>query len=484
MTAKPREATVLQALTPVVLLIVLLIGSVLLFGDDAIGGSNQMSLVVATAIACLVAARNGYKWEALLEAINHGISMSLTAIVILLSVGALIGVWILSGTVPAMIYYGLGWLDPDWFLVTSCVICAVVSVVVGSSWATAGTIGVGLMGVAATLGLPLEVAAGAIISGAYFGDKLSPLSDTTNLAPSVAGSELFEHIRHLLWTTIPAFVICVVIFAFMGSGGEVSQLDELAVVRDSLNQQFHINVLLLLPLPILLFMIGRGTPSLPAIWFGILLGAILALTLQADNAAALAASEDLGYIATVFKGVWQSLFAGYEAQTGNAVLDDLLSKGGMASMLNTVWLIVCAMAFGGVMEKTGLLQKLVELILAVATGARSLLASTVVSAGITNIITAEQYMAIVLPGRMFRGAYERLNLHPVNLSRALEDGGTVTSPLVPWNSCGAYMAATLGVATMSYAPFALFCLLNPLIALFYAWRLIGVRELESNIAPR
>lgn len=467
MTNPYRAPSLWQALLPIVVLVVLLVGAISVFGDNAIVGPNQMALLMAAAVAAIIARHNGHEWEELTASINRGIHNAMTAIVILLSVGSLIGVWILAGTVPSMIDFGLGLLSPEWFYLSACVISAVVSLCVGSSWTTAGTIGVGLMGTATTMGLSPAMAAGAIISGAYFGDKMSPLSDTTNLAPGMAGSELFEHIRHLVWTTFPSFMMAIVFFAFAGSPSAEGDMANLENVRQVLSAQFNTSWYLLLPLPILLLAVARPLPALPSIWIGIFAGIIFALLFQQDNIARLANAEP-GDMAALFTGVWMALTDGYVSNTGLAEVDGLLSKGGMSSMLNTVWLIMCAMTFGGLMERGGFLEAIVSRIVVFTRGARSIISSVVLSSFAANLITSDQYISIVVPGRMFRNAFQKLKLHPVNLSRALEDGGTVTSPLVPWNSCGAYMAATLGVATLSYAPFAIFCLVNPIIAIVSA----------------
>lgn len=463
-----KDPSLLDALLPIAVLVIMLTFAVMLFGDAGIEGANQLALVMAAALAAVIGVKNGHSWIDIVESINKGITMALTAVVILLSVGSLIGVWVLSGTVPSMIYYGLAILSPDWFYISACIISAIVSLCVGSSWTTAGTIGVGLMGVAITMGLSPAIAAGAIISGGYFGDKMSPLSDTTNLAPSVAGSELFNHIRHLTWTTVPSFVIALIFFMFVGSATNESNLEELAAVREIIDAQFSVGWHLLLPLPVLLFLISRKLPALPSIWGGIFVGAVIALIFQGDNTRAVVADDGLGSFMALFKGLWVVAIDGYVANTGNAAVDDLLTNGGMASMLYTIWLIVCAMAFGGIMDRTGLLHEIVRRILMLAKGTASLITSVVCSSFGANLITSDQYIAIVVPGRMFRSAFEDRKLAPVNLSRALEDGGTVTSPLVPWNSCGAFMAATLGVATLDYLPFTIFCLANPIIAIVYA----------------
>jgi NhaC family Na+:H+ antiporter len=308
---------------------------------------------------------------------------------------------------------------------------------------------------------------------------MSPLSDTTNLAPSVSGSELIGHIKHLVWTTFPSFILTLIFFALIGDANSQADMTNLEAIAALLNQTFEIHWYLMLPLPVLLYVVSQPMPALPSIWIGIVVGILFVLLFQLDNAVVLAGASDTNF-ASVFTGVWMALTDGYVSNTGLESVDSLLSKGGMSSMLNTVWLIMCAMSFGGLMERVGLLETLVNQILKVAKSTQSLISSVVLSAFATNLITSDQYISIVLPGRMFRAAFEKMKLHPVNLSRALEDGGTVTSPLVPWNSCGAYMSATLGVATASYAPFAVFCLLNPIIAIISAMFLFKVIPLEES----
>jgi NhaC family Na+:H+ antiporter len=350
-----------------------------------------------------------------------------------------------------------------------CLICAAVGLAIGSSWTVAGTIGVALMGVAVGLGLDPAIAAGAVISGAYFGDKMSPLSDTTNLAPAAAGSELFAHIRHMGWTTLPAFTLALVVFAGIGlnqSGqGSTGALEPLLAGLDA---RFDIGLHLLIPLVVLLWMAMRKFPAFPTIAIGALLGAVFAVLFQREAVLALAGVNSDNAAMQLIGGAWRALFDGYQMDSGDDTLDSLLNRGGMASMLNTVWLIVCAMAFGACMERAGLLERLVEQILRAVRGPGSLVVATILTAIGVNVVASDQYIAIVLPGRLFKLEFEKQGLEPVNLSRAIEDGGTMTSALVPWNTCGAYMAATLGVATLDYLPYALFNWLSPLIAMAMA----------------
>ena len=463
------------ALLPIVFLIASLGASVYFFGADASYGANQIALILAGCLAMLVGLKQGISYDELQAGLTEGIHVGLGPIMILLSVGMLIGTWILAGTVPAMIYYGIELINPSYFYATCAILCAVVAVSIGSSWTVAGTLGVGLIGIAGSFDLSLEITAGAIISGAYFGDKLSPLSDTTNLASAVTGVDLFQHIRHMLWTTIPAFMLACVAFFVLGSkqGGTPTDIEAL---QSAINQQFQIGVHLLIPLIIMLTLIAKRIPAYPSIVISALIGGVFAAVFQAEAAAALIEGSG-DNLSDVVVGIWSVLFNGFQADTGNPFLDKLLSKGGMASMLNTVWLIVCALSFGGILEKTGILDRLIAIALKGVRGLTSLIATTVATCFSTNLLAADQFIAIALPGRMFKQAYRDQGLDELNLSRTLEDSGTLTSVLIPWNTCGAYMTATLGVASFSYAPYAFFNLLCPLIAIAFASRNIGQKHL-------
>ena len=463
------------ALLPIVFLIASLGASVYFFGADASYGANQIALILAGCIAMLVGLKQGISYEELQAGLTEGIHVGLGPIMILLSVGMLIGTWILAGTVPAMIYYGIELINPSYFYATCAILCAVVAVSIGSSWTVAGTLGVGLIGIAGSFDLSLEITAGAIISGAYFGDKLSPLSDTTNLASAVTGVDLFQHIRHMLWTTIPAFFLACIAFFVLGSkqGGTPTDID---LLQGAINQQFQIGLHLLIPLVVMLTLITKRIPAYPAIVISALIGGVFAAIFQADTAAALIKGSG-DSISDVVVGIWSVLFNGFQADTGNAFLDKLLSKGGMSSMLNTIWLIVCALSFGGILERTGILDRLIAIALKGVRGVTSLVATTVATCFSTNLLAADQFIAIALPGRMFKQAYRKQGLDELNLSRTLEDSGTLTSVLIPWNTCGAYMTATLGVASFSYAPYAFFNLLCPFIAIAFASRNIGQKHL-------
>ena len=475
-----KQASFLDALIPITVLVCLLGAAVYLFGDNSSSGPNQIALLFATFTAALIGLKNGYTWKKLEQAMIEGITLSLGAIIILLMVGALIGTWLLSGTVPTLIYYGLQIINPSWFYAASCLICGIVAMSIGSSWTTAATIGVALLGVATGLGLEQVVTAGAVISGAYFGDKLSPLSETTNLAPAVAGADLFEHIHHMLWTTVPSFIIALIIFIFMGfNAGGSAEAGRINEIVNLLEQNFNIGFEMLVPLVVLLFLAIRKMPAFPAISIGAVLGAIWAMLFQSDlinSQIDASQGQAIGY----FKLVWTTFFDGFSIDTGDEKMDSLLSGGGMAGMLTTTWLIMTALMFGAIMEKTGLLDMFVKSILKVAKSTGSLITATIATCIGTNAVAADQYIAIVVPGRMFKDEYEKRGLKPVNLSRTLEDGGTITSPLIPWNTCGAYMQSVLLINPFDYAMYAFFNLINPFLAVVYAY--FGIKILR--ITPK
>lgn len=464
-----KQPSILDASIPLIVLVLLLSASVYLYGDNSSYGPNQIALFMATAVAVVIGLKNGYRWSVIETAMVKGISLSLGAVLILLSVGALIGTWMLAGTVPTLIYYGLQILSPSWFYAASCLLCGIVAMSIGSSWTTAATIGVALIGVANGLGLSPAITAGAIVSGAYFGDKISPLSETTNLAPAVAGSNLFDHIRHMLWTTIPSFVLALILFTIIGFNSDVSaDLERIQQISMVLEQHFSISVFSLIPLFVLLAMAVKKVPAFPTVFIGALLGAIWAVLFQQQLLSTMI-ETDIPAALAVVKLIWHTFYAGFSIDTGNSSMNDLLSGGGMASMLNTIWLVFCAMMFGATIEKIGLLRKFVSSILYFAKSTGSLITSTIATCFLTNVLTADQYMSIVMPGRMFKEEYERRNLAPVNLSRTLEDGGTITSPLIPWNTCGAYMHSVLQVSPLDYAFYAFFNLINPFLAIIYAY---------------
>ncbi len=458
----------LLSFAPILLLVLLLFSAVQLFGADASYGPNQVALLIASAAAGLVGMYRGLSWADIQESMVAGIKVGLGPILILLAVGGLIGSWMIAGTVPAMIYYGVSILNPSIFFAAAAIICALASISIGSSWTVAGTLGIGLIGIADSYGLSPAVAAGAIISGAYVGDKLSPLSDTTNLAAACTSVDLFAHIRHMLWTTVPAFCIALLFFSFIPSGAATAP-EQIAELRAAIDQEFNVSVGVLIPLAVMIGLIWRRVPAYPAIMLATLAGILTALTLQTDVVRKFALMANPEATMPVVEGLWRTLFAGFEGTTTNEELNSLISKGGIASMLNTVWLIVSALAFGGVLERTGILKQILDSVLKLVKSTGDLVAATVTGGFITNILAADQFLAIALPGRLFSSTYDDRGLSRENLSRTLEDSATMTSALIPWNTCGAYMAATLGVATFDYAPYAIFNLACPLIAVAFGY---------------
>jgi len=462
----------LLSLAPIVLLVALLSASVTLFGSDASYGPNQVALIIASAATMLVGWRRGMTWQAIQDGMVGAITVSIMPMMILLSVGALIGSWIISGTVPAMIYFGVALLDPDLFYAASALICALASLSLGSSWTVAGTLGIGLMGIATTYSLSPAVTAGAVISGAYFGDKLSPLSDTTNLAAAAVGVDLFEHIKNMLWTTLTAFIAALMVFMLIGSEG-ASTPENIASIRAALDAQFAISPWLLSPLVLMLMLIYWRVPAYPAILICTLTGTLLAAGLQSDVVRELAMAAHPESPAPLIQGLWMALFSGYQSPEEMGELSKLLDKGGLASMLNSIFLILTAMTFGGMLDSTGILRQLLDWVLRGVKRTGDLILATVGGGIITNILAADQFLAITLPGRLFTSAYDDRGLNRLSLSRTLEDSATLTSVLIPWNTCGAFMAATLGVATFEYAPYALFNLFCPILAVGFGYFMVA-----------
>ena len=468
------NASLLDALLPLAFLAFGLFLSVRFYGEDSSYGPNQIILLLSGCVALLVGMKNGQSWRDMEQGIYNGMIVVFAPSFILLAVGIMIATWVAGGVVPTMIYYGLTLLSPTVFYAAACLVCAIVSLSIGSSWTTAASVGVAMIGTANGLGLSPAICAGAVISGAYFGDKMSPMSDTTNLAPAVAGVDLFSHIRHMTWTTFPALIISLIIFMALGllSTPSVGSND-LELMLAVLESNFTIAWYMLAPLLLLFFLAWKKMPALPAILIAAFTGILFIWFFQSTGDAA-GSSEQL-------KLIWSMMFAGYESTTGNANMDDLLSGGGAANMLNTIWLMLCAIFFGGAMEQTGLLVKILQEIMQHAKTTASIIASTVVTCIGANIIAADQYMAIVIPGRMYKVAFQHHNLAPVNLSRVIEDAGTVTSPLIPWNTCGAFMAASLGVPTMVYLPFCFFNLLMPVISIVYGIMDFKIVRLEEAV---
>ena len=472
----------LLSLAPVGLLIALLSASVALFGSDASYGPNQVALIIGAAAAMIVGWYRGMNWQGIQDGMVGAITVAIMPMMILLSVGALIGSWMISGTVPGMIYYGIQLLNPGWFYAASALICALASLSLGSSWTVAGTLGVGLMGITTTYGLSPAITAGAVISGAYFGDKLSPLSDTTNLAAAAVGVDLFEHIKNMLWTTLPAFALTLLVFSLVGSEGAATP-ENIAEIRSALASQFSLSPWVLSPLVLMLLLIYLKVPAYPAILICTLSGTLYAAFFQADVVRAMATAAHPDTPAPLIQGLWMALFSGYQSPPELGTLSQLLDKGGLASMLNTIFLILTAMTFGGMLESTGILRQLLNAVLRSVKRTGDLILATVGSGVITNVLAADQFLAITLPGRLFTPAYDERNINRLSLSRTLEDSATLTSALVPWNTCGAFMAATLGVATLEYAPYALFNLICPVLAIAFGYGLIAQPPPVARATP-
>jgi NhaC family Na+:H+ antiporter len=464
-----KEPSLFISLVPVIFLVILLSLNVLVFHDDSSYGPNQLALLGTSMLCALIGVfhlKKSYK-ELEKKALNT-VGVSTQAVLILLVVGALIGIWILNGVVPTMVYYGIKLINPTIFLPVSLVICGVVSVATGSSWSTAGTVGIALIGIGQTLGIPEGMVAGAIVSGAYFGDKMSPLSDTTNLAPAMAGSDLFSHIKHMVYTTGPSIIITFIIFCILGIfySGDTLDTTQIDIVLLTIKKNFNISIwLFLLPIFVII-MVMKKVAAVPALIMGTVLGAIFVLIYQQELLIRLSGGE-LSFN-SIYKIIIKTSFGGFEIDSGNKMIDKLFSRGGMSGMLNTVWMILMAMIFGGMMEVTGMLNTIAQAILKMVKGVTSLVTATIGTGIFLNLTTSDQYIAIVVTGRMFKSAYEKFGLKPKNLSRAVEDGSTVTSVLVPWNTCGAYFSTILGVATMTYAPFAFFNLISPLMSIAVA----------------
>lgn len=480
MTYKYQKPSLFEAFIPIIFLVVALFINVRIFGDASLDGSNQIILIVSAGIAALVALKLGQKWKEIQEGMVKSISSAMSSIIILLLIGALAGTWLLSGIVPAMIYYGLQILNPTIFLFAACIICSIVSIATGSSWTTAATVGIALIGIGQALGINEGMIAGAVLSGAYFGDKMSPLSDTTNLAPAMAGTDLFTHIKYMTFTTVPSISIALILFLIIGfvNGGS-GEVTDTAPILDAITSKFHISGWLFLVPITVVAMIVKKMPAIPAILIGALLGGVFALVFQPEVVKSVADWDVTGWQLT-FVGLMKSLYGDISIVTGNATVDDLLTAGGMSGMLSTVWLILSAMMFGGVMESSGLLKRIAETVIAKVKSQGSLVASTAGTAMFFNATASDQYMAIVVPGKMYADIYKEKGLAPENLSRTLEDSGTVTSVLVPWNTCGAYHAGVLGVATGAYLPYAFFNIISPIMTITFAYLNIKIRKLSKS----
>ncbi|CAG5080279.1 Na+/H+ antiporter NhaC family protein [Parvicella tangerina] len=560
-----KKPTLLQSLLPIFVLMGLLAISVLvIWRDDSLGGANQMALLFSTGVAMIIGWRMNFRFVEMLKGVTDAINTALPAILILLLIGALAGTWLISGIVPTMIYYGLKILSPTYFLFSACIISAIISLATGSSWSTIATVGVALFGIGQALGITPGLVAGAIISGAYFGDKMSPMSDTTNLAPAVAGSDLFTHIRYMLYTTIPSISIALIVFLiwgfFVGDGGSNSQIDEMLV---SIESSFYISPILFLVPAAVIALIIMKVDAIPALFVGVLLGGVFAvafqpdlITLQGKKSNIYLTGENLdaytvrwynedgdelskkdyawnlsggsytlsiekgekkilqtitvptglesdevfniegdqrledwgmgitlsrsGYLESAYRSTIDAMTVDTSVDTGNAKVNDLLGTRGMSGMLGTIWLIVCAMAFGGVLERLGMLNRITASLVAKAKSNGSLVATTALTCVGFNVTASDQYLSIVVPGKMFAKEFEKRGLAAQNLSRTLEDAGTVTSVLVPWNTCGAVQSNVLGIATGEYFMYCIFNLVSPLMTMTFGFLGIKIAKLKKS----
>ena len=452
-----------EAIISLLSLVVGISVSIVVYGLDP-----HIPMLLGVLVASIVGLKCGFSWQNIQNGMVRGITNALPATIILIIVGIMIGVWILAGVVPTLIYYGLTILSPSIFLPATVIICALTSLATGTSWGTTGTIGVALMGVGAGLGFPLPLVAGAVLSGAYFGDKMSPLSDTTNMAPALAGTDLFTHIKHMSYTTGVAIALTLVIEIVIGFqyGAGEGDLERISTMLALLDENFTINIVMILPPIVVMAVSFKKMPAIPGITLGVIAGVILAVGLQGAQ----------------FDTIVNAAFGGFEAATGNEDVDSLLTRGGMSSMMYTISLVIVAMMFGGVMERTNQLKTIADKVLALANSTGSLIASTALTCIGANMVLCDQYMSIVMGARSYAQAYRDRGVAPENLSRAVEDSGTVTACLIPWNSGGAYQAATLGVATIAYAPFAFFCWLSPIITILYGYMGWTITKLDPEAA--
>lgn len=467
-----KKLSVSEALIPVVALVAMLAYNVFIFKDDAISGSNQFVLLLGAAVAVAVGFYNKVSFETMMDHVGSNLKSVSGAILILLLVGSLAAAWLISGVIPAMVYYGIKLINPTVFLPTAVILSAFISIATGSSWTTSATIGISLVVIGEAMGLPRAMVAGAVISGAYFGDKMSPLSDTTNLAAAMAGTKLSTHIKYMAYTTVPTIIITLIVFSIFSVTYDVKPVGGTDILLAAITEKFVISPLLFLVPVIVIGLIIRKVQPLIALLVGALLGCIAAIVFQPD----LLSSG----VSAVYKQLMSAITTGVAIETSSAELNELFSSGGMSGMLGTVWLIICAMVFGGVMEAIGALSRISEALLSLANSVFALFASTVASCLTLNVTASDQYLAIVVPGKMFEKAYRDKGLAPENLSRTLEDSGTVTSALIPWNTCGAYQAGVLKVDVSDYFVYAIFNYLSPFMTLLVAALQIKIAQLRKE----
>ncbi len=469
-----------EALIPIIFLVILLSFNVLkVFGDEATSGPNQFALLLAGAVAAVIGFKHRLTYGEMLEKVSKNIESTAGAILILLFVGALTGTWLISGVIPTMVYYGLQILNPAIFLASTLIITALVSLIIGSSWSTTATVGIALIGIGKALGFPPEMVAGAVISGAYFGDKMSPLSDTTNLASAIAGVDLYRHVRYMMYTTFPSIGITLLVFIVLGLTHSGNEIQNTSILLADIKKSFFIHPVLLLVPAIVIFLIVKKTPPLVALLSGVLLGGLAALIFQKELLENMLNGTDNFYTGA-YKIIMKAIVWDINIDTDNPILNELFSSGGMRGMLSTIWLIISAMFFGGIMEAIGALKKISETLLHAFKGTFGLFASTDATCVLFNATASDQYLAIVVPGKMYKQAFDDAGLAPENLSRTLEDSGTVTSVLVPWNTGGAYNSKVLGVPTESYLIYAVFNWLSPVMTLIFAYFKIKIKRKISS----
>lgn len=479
-SSEERSPNLFTALIPIIVLIALLSLNVIIWGDATLDGSNQTALLMAAAVAAIITMRLGIKWTKIRDHIVDTIGKSMPAILILLLIGALSGTWLLSGVIPALIYYGLDVLHPSYFLAASVIISGLVALATGSSWSTIATIGVALIGIGNAMEINEAMTAGAIISGAYFGDKMSPLSDTTNLAPAMAGTDLYTHIRYMLFTTVPSLSITIIIFLIIGFSFEgAASADKVETVQQAVKNTFNISPVLFLVPAFLIFIIVKKVPPIPSMLLGILAGGLFAVIFQHDIIVNVSGITD-NYAEASYKTVVQSIYGELQIETPAEEVNSLFNTGGMSGMLLTVWLIIAAMVFGGVMESGGMLAKITRAVMKKVKSTGSLVGSTAATCIFFNFTASDQYISIVVPGRMYNQAYKDRKLKPEVLSRTLEDAGTVTSVLIPWNTGGATQSRVLGVATVDYMFYAFFNLISPLMSVLFAYLNIKIRRIGGK----
>ncbi len=475
-----KSPSLLQAFIPIVFLIVFLAINVIVFKEDTLSGANQVILLLSAVVAGLISVRLNVSYSQLLSSINKSISIAMPSILILLIIGSLAGTWLISGVIPVMIYYGLQIIHPSIFLLTAIIVSGVISLVTGSSWATIATIGVALLGIGKTLGINEGLVAGAIISGAYFGDKMSPLSDTTNLAPAVAGTDLFTHIRYMVITTGPSILLTLIVFLIIGFSINNNPVEtNVNGILNIIGNSFNLNPLILIVPVILIIIIIMKVPPLPSLLAGTLLGALAALIFQPELIRQLA-GDGISQVKASYIVIMRAIFGNTRIETASESIGDLLATGGMAGMLHTIWLILSAMVFGGVMEAGGMLKRITREIISLAHSTGSLIASAITTCIFFNLTASDQYLSIVVTGRMYSLTFKDKGLKPEVLSRTLEDAGTLTSVLVPWNTCGATQAKVLGVPTLTYLPYCFFNLINPVMAVIIGYANFKIRRIANN----